>query len=369
MQTTLLEEQMTDLSKTARETHDLVVRNFFNYPWLAGDVIKAATHPDFHNHVDLNSATLLGDRLDDVDLTHRSTDVLLEVTFKDQPTPLLLMIEHSSTVDHEMLPKVIDKIRRLCLLQMRKTPERKRPRYPKVLVISNADEPWTAPSDSDRWFEGVDLLYGDERANRNRFRYDVLDLHGRDASYFAGLDVHAAVIAFLLVLHMGKHPAMLAEIDKFKHVFSEGRKGPNGPEIIGLLNYYLEVRYPHMDQETMDRVREATCTFDEELRTSWFGQRLEKAVEEARLKVEQEFAGERGQKIRREGHQEGHQEGRKEGRKEIRATLMAILGSKNVAVLPKSLPRILGCDDISTLGRWTREALALAPGERIFEPA
>jgi hypothetical protein len=345
-----------------KQAHDCVLRNFFNYQWIAGEVIKVASQTNFAEQANLGSIKLLGDRLDTNNLRYRVTDVLLEVKLMNYVATLLLMIEHSSTVNRDMLMDVWDKLRCLWLNKMKETPDHQGPPYCKVIVISNANRKWTAPTDTDEWLRGVELLTGTERERRVRLAYDVLDLHGRDVSFYENLGVSASTSSFLFSLGFARDADLATKLEKFRYVFDEARREPDGEEIMELLGNYLIVRNPGMTQEIAEYVSDVTDNeFLDELQRSYVGrmyakwdqERYEQGLEEGLEK----------------GIEKGIEKGRQEGREALWGTLLDVLDSRGINLAPSTVRRITGCTDADLLRQWIRRAATMNPEESLFGPS
>jgi hypothetical protein len=332
------------------QEHDRLFRNFFDFTFLAKEVLVVAAEHDFAELIKRSEIRVCPDRLDSRDLTYRATDVLFDVMAEGQSICLNLMVEHQSTVARDMLPDLVEKTVLLWRKRMSERPERRAPVHVRTVVISNASEPWLAPTDTDDWLRGLQFLTGAAFDTRFRFVYDVLDLHGRSLDYFVGIDASASTRSFLFALNVVREPDFVTKIEEFSSVLSRVRMEPQGVEVLKLLITYWMVRRPDMTQEELLRICDVTDVFEEELRRSYLYRHMEMSREEGLVKG------------REEGLELGLVKGTAAG---LATSIQRLLASKGFNLSFKEMARINSCTNADTLDHWFEQALKLGPGDRL----
>ena len=164
------------MTTTLLQAHDSTVRSFFEDHRLAAEIFTFILPRDVSEAIDMGMLRERKDRFTDSDLRWGGTDVSFDATMRGCRMALYMMLDHQSTVDRMMPLRLWRNTGRLWLTEVSVSDGRRTLPFVLPMVLTNAPDLWTAPTDIGMLIEGVGRWPAAFSDLMPHLRYVVLDL-------------------------------------------------------------------------------------------------------------------------------------------------------------------------------------------------
>jgi len=342
------------MTATLLQAHDAAVRSFFEDHRLAAEIFTFILPREVAEAIDMGVLRERKDRYTDSDLRWSGTDVSFDARMREIPVALYMMLDHQSSVDRMMPLRLWQNIGRLWYTEVSVHEGRRTLPFVLPMVLTNAPDLWTAPTDIGMLIEGAGRWPAAFADLMPRLPYVVSDLRAMTNEALASANLSPSSRLFLLALRNGKHPDIVAMFDSWRWLLDATGDEPGGLRVKRIVVAYLALVAPDMTQETMMHIGQTAGFEPEWIRHSFAWKQLQQGLA----------------KGREEGLSEGLARGREEGREEerpeqTRRILVALLGTR-FGPVPPNVQRKVNKAKLDELEAWTCRMVTAASVEDVF---